>query len=616
MSKVEWRVKSAWLVLACISLAGCGPTNLEADKDADIIVVGAGLAGLSAAIEAASAGARVLVLDMNSVFGGHGIQSGGVAVVGSPMQAEMGYQDTPDLAYEDWMQWTVDGHPEWTRYYVENSREQIYDWVTGFGVRFDRVIPSHGNSVPRFHMTYRRGLNLVRPLYLEALRYSNIRFRWNAVVQNLSVSDGRVAGVTAMDLRQGTRTELTAHSVILATGGFQSNIGMVKRHWRADMPVPETIFSMSGQFSRGSGHGIAEAAGAALVHMDRQYNGYAALPNVLGLDTDRGFVSGSNQVIWVNDDGERFVTETGIDRDVFAAVMREAPNGYWRIFDDNASDTFRVNSPHFVSAEAVDLEKIRRLVVDNPDVTIKANTLEELARRTGLPATALLATVERYNQQVHRGEDTAVNGLRPEAPPPVFSIDTPPFYAMRVYPMANKSAGGVSIDLAARALNGDGQPVPGLYAAGELTGSAGINGLNGLDGMFTGPAILTGRVAGGSAVADLASSPGWTSATFAREEIAVPDLAEAGAWRPELGADDLALMLEVARDGFWHFERVHHLVLERAYACEQCHSQSLPFAAATTRVQRRLQADTCDACHLAPAGTLDPTANQASAEAP
>ena len=119
----------------------------------------------------------VLVIDMNSVFGGHGIQSGGVAVVGSPMQEALGFQDTPEQAYNDWMDWAVDGTPEWTRFYAENSREMIYDWVTGLGVRFGRVQLSHGNSAPRFHMTYRRGLNLTRPLFLEALRFSNITFK-------------------------------------------------------------------------------------------------------------------------------------------------------------------------------------------------------------------------------------------------------------------------------------------------------------------------------------------------------------------------------------------------------------------------------------------------------
>ena len=610
----------AALFFLAAGLAACDMSETQVDNDADVIIVGAGLAGLSAAIDAASAGANVLVIDMNSVFGGHGIQSGGVAVVGSPMQVSMGFQDTPDQAYRDWMDWTVDGHAGWTRFYVEHSRELIYEWVTGLGVRFDRIIPSHGNSIPRFHMTYRRGLNLTRPLFLEALRYSNISFRWNTMAQHLLKQAGRVVGVRAMDLRRAEQVELRAAGVILATGGFESNIAMVTKNWPGNLPAPERIYSMSGQNSRGTGHLMAIEAGAALVHMDRQYNGYSALPNVLGLDEERGFVSGSSRAIWVNNEGQRFVTEGGIDRDVFPLVMQQSPPGYWRIFDEDDKGAFRINSPHFVSAEAVDEEKIQRVVIDNPEITFRADTLDALAERIGLPPDALVETVRQHNVRMTNGESTDVNGMPAESAQPVFTIDTPPFYAMRTYPMANKSAGGVSIDMGARALDADGRPVPRLYAAGEVTGSAGINGLNGLDGMFTGPSILTGRVAGRTVVADLAATGDWTASPFLRDESMSLDPVEPSddsqTWVAGLDAGDVQALLAISRDGYWHFERVHSLVLERDYQCTKCHSREVPFASPTTRMQSLAQAGTCDACHLAPVGTLDPTSHSAVSDKP
>ena len=238
------------LLAACQPSEHAGHTNVPASPtergvDADVIIVGAGLAGLSAAIDAANGGARVLVLDMNSVFGGHGIQSGGVAVVGSPMQAAAGFEDTPELAFRDWMEWTVDGNAEWTRFYVENSRTMIYDWLMPMGVRFDTVRPSHGNSVPRFHMTHRRGLNLTRPLYLEALRHSNIDWHWNEFAERLVKEGDRVVGVEARNWRSAATLTLRAHAVILATGGFQSNMDMVTEHWRADLPAPARVWGMS-----------------------------------------------------------------------------------------------------------------------------------------------------------------------------------------------------------------------------------------------------------------------------------------------------------------------------------------------------------------------------------
>jgi len=579
----------------------------QAQRDADVIIIGAGLAGLSAAIDAASGGARVLVIEMNSVFGGTGIRAGGVSVIGSPMQEEAGFTDDPDIAYRDWMDWTVDGHPEWTRFYVENSGEMIYDWVTAMGVRFDRVRPSHGNSIPRFHMTYRRSLNLLRPMYLEALRYSNIAFRWNAFAEHLIKEGDRVVGVEGIDWRAGGRFELRADRVILATGGFQSNIEMVKANWRSDLPAPGDVFSMSGQNSRGSGHRMAEEAGAALVNLDRQYNGYSIIPNMLGLDTERGFTAGNGRAIWVNSEGHRFVTERGVDRYVFDIVMRQQPEGHWAIFDEDDKLGFRISGPHFIAADAVDTEKVQRLAVDNPEITQRADTMEALAELIGVPPEALAETVRRYNELVTNGESTDVDGLPAEDPPPVFTIDTPPYYATKLYPMALKSAGGVSIDMQTHALDANGEPVPGLFAAGEVNGSAGINGLNGLDGMFTGPAILTGRVAGRAVAAELAATDGWVPDTFTREAgslVAAAEAQQASEWVPALGEEQVQALLAESRDGYWHFERVHHLVLERGYECTDCHSAQMPFYAATSRAEKAAQTQVCDACHLAPAGTL------------
>jgi succinate dehydrogenase/fumarate reductase flavoprotein subunit len=595
-----------------VLLSGCGSREPEAvsasdstepTTDADVIVIGAGLAGLSAAIDAANAGARVLVIDMNSVFGGHGIQSGGVAFINSTMQEELGYEDDPDVAYDDWMEWTVDGHPEWNRFYVENSREMLWDWLTGLGVRFDRIRASHGNSVPRFHMTHRRGLNLTRPIFLEALRYSNIYFRWNAVADHLTKDGDRVVGVEGLDYRTGSRFALRGETVILATGGFQSNIDMVKTNLRSDLPAPGSVYSMSGHNSRGSGHRMAEEAGAALVNLDRQYNGYTIVPDMLGLDEARGYYGGNARSIWVNSAGERFVTEGGIDRYVFEAVMREQPEGHWAVYDADDKAGFQLNGPHFVSADAIDHEKIQRLAVENPDITHKADTLADLAALMGVASDALEATVARYNSLVENGESTDIDGLPPEGTPPVFTIDTPPYYATKLYPMANKSAGGVSIDMQTRALDDAGNPVPGLYAAGEITGSAGMNGLNGLDGMFTGPSILTGRVAGQAAAAELAELSGWQPIEFTRREADWDMIRPAdSSWAPVLGPADIQNMLAETRDGYWHFERVHNLVLERSYDCTTCHSERVPFYTAFSREDKAMQTQICEACHLAPAG--------------
>jgi succinate dehydrogenase/fumarate reductase flavoprotein subunit len=170
--------------------------------------------------------------------------------------------------------------------------------------------------------------------------------------------------------------------------------------------------------------------------------------------------------------------------------------------------------------------------------------------------------------------------------------------------MAHKNMGGVAIDLKAQVLNHQHTPIPGLYAAGEITGSAGINGLAGLDGTFTGPSILIGRVAGRSAAAHVNASqaqPNRTSVESAPPKDTEKSAAATAPWSPTMDAAQLAELLRTPRDGYWHFEQVHRSVLQRQYACTQCHSALVPQSAIQEREGWRALAETCDNCHLAPA---------------
>jgi succinate dehydrogenase/fumarate reductase flavoprotein subunit len=160
-----------------------------------------------------------------------------------------------------------------------------------------------------------------------------------------------------------------------------------------------------------------------------------------------------------------------------------------------------------------------------------------------------------------------------------------------MFPMTRKNMGGVAIDRQARALDESGRVIPGLYAVGELTGSVGINGKYGLDGMFLGPASLTGRLAGQSIAAGYADEP-VPSAIDASS--AGPD---AGNWKPALSAADLAPMLAEFRDGYWHFRASHRLVVERGYECARCHSARLPFSPLIDRQSRLAQTEVCTNCH-------------------
>lgn len=583
-------------VLTALVLAG-GAACAAADEQPQVVVVGASLAGLSATIDLARGGARVTVLDMNSVFGGHGIQTGGVAVIGSPLQEAAGFHDSPELAWRDWSAWTQDPNEDWTRYYIAHSRTDIYDFLTALGVTFDRVAASHGNSIPRFHMTHRRGLNLVRPLFREALRYPNVTFRWNTQATRLLLENGRIVGVQATDLRTHEDLTIRVPAVVLATGGFQRNLDKSREHWPKDVPVPPRLLTGSGRFSLGIGLDMAEAAGADVYRIDRQYNSYAAIPDPRDPSGTLGLGGGNALSIWVNTQGKRFVDPRGFDRDVYRKVLAQPGSTYWAIFDSQTQGSFRVGA-----ADWDDRPRLAAQVLDDPDLTKRASTLAELAALAHLPAAALEETVRRYNEGVATGKDPELEafgqGLAkdPQANKDArVAITTPPFYAVQFFPMAHKNMGGVAIDMRARVLDKKHKPIPGLYAGGEITGSAGINGMAGLDGTFTGPSILIGRIAGQSAAAQVMTGAG---------AMQVPPAASAASpaapWSPTMTAAQLEVLLKTSRDGYWHFEQVHRSVLRREWPCNECHSALVPQAPARDAATLRALSDTCDHCHTAP----------------
>ncbi len=593
----EGRRATALLAAVSLCLAACGGeeaapagthepavSGIPEAAAAEAVVVGAGLAGLSAAVEMGRRGLEVIVVDMNSVPGGHAVRAGGVALVDTPVQRAAGIEDSPDLAYRDWMAWTVDGDPYWTRFYAENSRAMIYDWLAGMGVEFVRAAPGHGNSVPRFHFTRGRAVHIVLPLYREALNLPGVRFLWNTRATALLAEGGAVRGVQIKDLRSGEERTLRTPNVVLATGGFESDLDRVLANWIPELPRPQRLMVGTSVRATGSGHDLALEAGAGMNRLDRHYIYVNGLPDPRDPAGRHALTAGNDLAVWVNKQGQRFTNEAGYDRDILADLLQQEGNTYWMVFDEAGRDAFSARGAAWLKNPAG-----FDALLDDPEVTQRAGSIEELAGLAGLPADALLRSVGRFNELVAAGEDTDFGRFssREEAPPP---IAEPPFYAMRMFPMTRKNMGGVSIDEHARVLTPGGEEIAGLYAVGELTGSVGINGRYGLDGMFLGPAVLTGRLAG----QDIASLRGAPPA----QTVPASPLEEApGDALPEMTAADAEALVALGRDGYWHFEASHRLVTERGYRCGRCHSAGLPYAPPHDRQAALRQAETCLECH-------------------
>jgi len=475
----------------------------------DVVVVGAGISGLSAALELARRGIDVAVIEMSHHHGGAALVSeGSICIIGTPEQERAGVQDSPQTAFEDFMEFGRDEHGPgpnagWVRYYVTESRREIYDWLTGLGARFEKsVVLMPGNRIPRWHQVVGGGFGLVEPVYRECVKTGKVKFFWDTQGISLLRDGKRIIGVRAKRLRDGTEIDYRARVVILATGGFQNNTEMVREYWPKDLLFPERILLGAWPNADGSGHRMAKAAGALLLNMSYQWNYSTGLRDPRDQSGRRGLNAFSQRSIWVNKAGRRFVHESQDTKASFPTVLRQPGSMYWAIFDSAARGAF------FVSGW--NRERIEDRIFDNPVMkpyVKSATTVHELAVAAGLPPDTLGKTVRSWNRMVTDGRDADFGRIgsskSPWAQPQ--RIEEPPFYAVQFFPLTRKSMGGVSIDQSCRVIDILEHPIPGLYAVGELTGLAGINGKASLEGTFLGSSIITGRVAGRAAAAELAA---------------------------------------------------------------------------------------------------------------
>lgn len=557
-------------------------------------MVGAGIAGLSAALELGRGGAQVVVVDMASVFGGHAVMAQGLLnIVGTRYQAIHGILDTPDLAFRDYVNWGEDANREWVRYYVDHSSAEVFEWLTKLGVTFDGLASPPGNSVPRAHQVRGRGVGLVAPIYREGLRTAGVSFWWNVRLDRLLRNGQCIDGVELTDLRTGQKLTIDAKAVVLATGGFESNLSLVRAVWSKALPFPPRLLAGAGINAMGSGLDAARTTGALIERMDHQWNYLSGLPDPRFPGTNRGlFVIVPS--VWVNFEGKRFIAENVSPKYGMEVLLRQTKASFWAVFGPEALRSFYVSGTDWA-----DYARVERLILSNPAVVKRAQNLDALAAQMGVPAGELRETIQNFNTMVAAGVDEQFGRFGPGKDPVPKPISGPPFFAAQLFPITRKSMGGVVINLSCEVVDRDHHPIPGLYAAGEVTGLAGINGKAGLEGTFLAPSLLTGRVAGRTILASLGKHPAPPAQNFA-------PLGFRNA-QPSRESNDTCLschalptQITEARPGFWHFERVHKVVLEQNFACTSCHAEvAMPYVAAsgTHRIDPSRQLQICTTCH-------------------
>jgi succinate dehydrogenase/fumarate reductase flavoprotein subunit len=281
--------------------------------------------------------------------------------------------------------------------------------------------------------------------------------------------------------------------------------------------------------------------------------------------------------IWLNANGRRFMNEAADDKTVAATAGLLDPTTFWMIFDSRGSKRLNVRDALVANRAA-----IRSEILSNEAITAQADDIATLARMTGLPAHGLRTSLEAWNRMVDIGTDFQFGRFSPDDnSAEARKIKEPPFYALQVYPLTRKNLGGPAIDINARVVDSSDMPIAGLYAAGELTGVAGINGSHGGAGTFLGPSVLTGRIAGRQAALG-------AQADGAARMYRQPDSEAAASERiaPAFGLP-----------GYWHYDHVHRLVAEQEYTCDRCHTSSATMQTAVATSDMLTRLNTCTACH-------------------
>ncbi len=443
------------------------------DTSCDVVVVGAGGAGLSAAIEAASQGCHVIVLEKRSYIGGNTNSStGGINAAGTPFQQALGIEDSEELFYKDIME---GGHylndPLLVSTLVRGASPTL-QWLSSFGTDLTSVGLMGGSSVPRTHRPQGGtaiGPHLMKMLSAKATELGIEIRTGNTVTDVKRRRDGSAGGVTVR-LENGKRYTIFSKAVVLATGGFGANLSMVTEY-RSDLVGFSTVNHIG---ATGDAFKWVDKFGAELYQMDQiQVHPTVEVKNNLMItEAVRG-----NGAILLNRDGYRFVNELQTRDVVSWAILSQRGGTAFLLFDQDLRKS---------------LSSIETYV--SQGLLTEGNTLGELAGKVGIDPGALQQSVERYNAFQGEGEDEDFGRTSTQMPRP---ISTAPYYIVEVKPAIHHTMGGIHIDDRASVLTTGGVPVGGLFAAGEVTG--GVHGGNRLGGNGVADIVVFGKIAGESA---------------------------------------------------------------------------------------------------------------------
>lgn len=546
--------------------------------DADAIVIGGGLAGLVATAELADAGRKVILLDQEpeQSLGGQAFWSfGGLMFVDSPEQRRMRIRDSHDLALQDWMgtagfDRAEDHWPRrWAEAYVAFAAGEKRAWLHAKGVRWFPIVgwaerggylaTGHGNSVPRFHVTWGTGPGIIEPFVArvrEAMGEGLVSLRCRHRVNELTTTAGVVDGVQGEILepsqvergRSSSRTvaggfALKAQAVIVASGGIGGNVDLVRQSWpkRLGEPPQRMICGVPDHVD-GRMLGITEAAGGNVINRDRMWHYTEGIQNWSPIWSRHGIrILPGPSSLWIDARGRRLPAPLFPGFDTLGTLEHIMRTGYdysWfvltqKIIEREFALSGSEQNPDLTSKSWMRVIRTRRgggapppvraFMEKGADFIVERDfgdlvqRMNKLVGEDRIDATALEREVMARDREIDNAftkdaQITAIRGarnylgdklIRVAKPHRLLDPDAGPLIAVRLSILTRKTLGGLATDLSARVLTAGGGPLGNVFAAGEVAGfgGGGMHGYRALEGTFLGGCLFSGRVAGRAAAA-------------------------------------------------------------------------------------------------------------------
>lgn len=459
--------------------------------DTDIVIVGGGGAGLTAAVEATQAGSSVVVVEKNGFVGGNTILSGGIYNAPDPeLQEPEGIKDSEELFYDQTYEAGDEvANPELVKVLTSQADDGL-EWLKSLGMEFsDNIGQGAGSLYPRTHFSVKPNGTGFIDAFMENLDESgNAQILTETTAEHIIMEDGKAAGIKAKNFDGSDLTINAKQGVVVTTGGFAKNPEMVVEYKNEEKwpNLDEKTISTNLGSITGDGITMSEEVGADLVDMDQMQFLYLGIP-------DRGPITGvldlqAEKVLFVNNEGERFVREDG-RRDVISKAIFDQPDGtYWMVHSSDVLD--------FDTAKTVEQEDFKKVVEEGKYGWVQADTLEELAEKMDVPYENLKKSFDDYNKSF----DDKVEEDEFDRTLFTYPMKEGPYAAVPRTPALHHTMGGLKIDEGAHVLDKDGNPIPGLFAAGEVTG--GIHGANRVGGNAVVDLVVFGRIAGQNAAAE------------------------------------------------------------------------------------------------------------------